>query len=563
MEARRRTKLAPRYLRRYRQIANVLARHGFGGLSAQLALDQRLSLPRRLFRREQAMPAIIPAEHLRLALEELGPTFVKFGQILSTRPDLIPPDYITELSRLQDEAQPVAWEAIKKQIESELDVPLDQLFSTIDPVALAAASLSQVHVARLLDGREAVVKVQRPSIEQTIDLDLDILHDLARLTQEKTRYGEMYDLVDITEEFAATLRSELDYQLEGQNADRFRANFATESHVYVPRIYWEYTTRRVLIMERIRGIKINDIAALDAAGHDRHQVAQNSAAIIVKEVLEDGFFHADPHPGNYIVMPGEVIGVMDFGMVGHLETAMRLNLVRLFVAVIQLDNAGIVRYLVRMGIADHRLDEQALSRDLLRVLRKYRGVAVKEINAREVVDEISPIAYRHHLRLPGDLWMFGKTLAMMEGVGLKLDPDFDIFAVSQPYVRSLQRRLLQPSIWGPPLLRGVFDWVDLATDFPGQASGILNQLEEGRIELRLKTPDLEDATSLRHKISSRLTLSILLAALMIALALLMPTLDLTKPWTLLTWLVVLGFGASIVFGLWLTLSILGSELKRR
>jgi ubiquinone biosynthesis protein len=563
MEASRRTKLAPRYLRRYRQIANVLARHGFGGLLAQLALDRRLSLPRRLLPVKQATLTITPAEHLRLALEELGPTLVKFGQILSTRPDLIPPAYITELSRLQDEASPVAWEAIKKQIESELDVPLDQVFSTIDPAPLAAASLSQVHVARLLDGREAVVKVQRPSIEQTIDLDLDILHDLARLTQEKTRFGEMYDLVDITEEFATTLRSELDYQREGKNADRFRANFAAESHVYVPQIYWEYTTRRVLIMERIRGIKINDIAALDAAGHDRHQVALNSAAIIVKEVLEDGFFHADPHPGNYIVMPGEVIGVMDFGMVGHLDTATRLNLVRLFVAVIQLDNAGIVRHLVRMGIADHRLDEEALGRDIHRVLRKYREVALKEINAREVVDEITPIAYRHHLRLPGDLWMFGKTLAMMEGVGLKLDPDFDIFAVSQPYVRSLQRRLLQPSIWGPPVLQGVFDWVALAVDFPPQASSILNQLEQGQAKLRLNTPDLEDATSQWQKISNRFALSILLASLMIALALLMPALDLTWPWTLLTWLVVLGFGAIIVVGLWLTLSILRSELKTR
>ncbi|MCB0018395.1 MAG: AarF/ABC1/UbiB kinase family protein [Anaerolineales bacterium] len=549
--------LRPRHLRRYRQITELLARHGFGAILAQMGLVQRLNLPRRLLRRQPIVERT-PAEHVRLALEELGPTFVKFGQILGTRPDLIPPDYITELSQLQDNVPPVAWEEMKTRIEGELDAPLEEIFTSISPTPLAAASLSQVHAATLLNGEEVVVKVQRPSIERIIDLDLDILYDLARLAQERTRFGEIYNMVDIAEDFAATLRAEMDYRREGRNADRFRANFSGETRLYVPRIHWDYSTRRVLVLERIRGIKIDDIAALNAAGYDRRQVALNSAAIIIKEVLEDGFFHADPHPGNFMILPGEAIGAMDFGMVGHLDGSLRLDLMRLYIAAIQLDTAAIVRQLINMGVTDHRLDEDALQRDIRRLLLKYEGLPLKEIRAREVMEEITPVAFRHHLHLPNDLWLLGKTLAMMEGVGLKLDPDFDMFAVSEPFVRILRRRLWQPTTWGPDALRGAANWADLLANFPRQTSRLLQQLEQGQAKLQVDTPDLMPAANRLERIVNRLVVSILLAAFMVALALLIPILDLAWPWGLLTWLVMLGFGAMSVLGLWLLWSILRS-----
>jgi ubiquinone biosynthesis protein len=264
--------LRPRHLRRYRQIAEVLTRHGFGAVVAQLGLDVYLNLPRRMLRRRPVLAAeMTPAKHLVLAMEELGPTFIKLGQILSTRSDLLPPSFIAELSRLQDDVIPIPWASTKATLEQELGAPIEELFMTFETTPLASASLGQVHAATLPNGDEVVVKVQRPEVEQIIDLDLDILYDLAHLAQERTPLGNNYDLVELTEEFSASLRGELDYRREGRNADRFRTNFADEPHLYVPRIYWDYTTRRVMAQERIGGIKIDDIAALEAAGYDRHQ----------------------------------------------------------------------------------------------------------------------------------------------------------------------------------------------------------------------------------------------------------------------------------------------------
>ena len=556
--------LTPRHLRRYRQIVEVVGRHGFGAVLTQLNLDRHLDLPRRLLRWEQPQAGeVTPAEHVRLIMEELGPTFIKFGQILSTRPDLLPPAYIAELRHLQDRVPPASWETIKASLEAELAGSIEQLFATFDPVPIATASLAQVYAATLPGGQEVVVKVQRPNLEQTIKLDLDILYDLAQLVQERIPWGNVYNFVEIAEDFAITLQAEMDYRREGRNADRFRANFADETYLYIPQVYWEYTTRCVLIMERIDGVKIDDIKSLEVAGHDRHQVALHAASAIIKEVLEDGFFHADPHPGNFVVMPGEVIGVMDFGIIGHLEARERADLIRLYIVAAQVDAAGLVDQLVRMGVADHNLNRIVLQRDIRRLLRKYYGLPLTEIHAREVLEEIMLIAYRHHLRLPSDLWLLGKTLAMMEGVGLKLDPDFDMFAISEPYVRRFVRRLWLPTTWGPSILRGATGWADLLSDFPHQTTRILKRIERGELSIQVDLSDLERTTNRLDSIVNRLILSILLAAFIVALALLIPTLNLAWPWNMLTWVIVIGFVIISILGLWLLVSILRSGRGKR
>ncbi len=556
--------LTPRHLGRYRQIAEVLISHGYGAILAQLGLDSHLDLPRRLLQRQQAQAAerTPAAEHVRLALEELGATFVKLGQILSTRPDLLPPAYIAELSRLQDRVPADPWGPVKARIEQELGAPIEQLFATFGPVPFAAASLAQVHAATLPDGQEVVVKVQRPGIGQTVNLDLDILYDLARLAQERTPLGEIYDLVELAEEFAVSLRAELEYRREGRNADRFRTNFTGEPHLCVPRVYWDYTTGRILVQERITGIKIDDVAALEAAGYDRHRIATHSARFIIKEVLEDGFFHADPHPGNIVVMPGEIIGLMDFGMVGHLDPGDRANLIRLYIVAVQLDTASIVEQLVQMGVAGrHHLDRATLQRDIRRLLLKYHNLPLQEIRAGELLEEIRPIVYRHHLRLPSDLWLLGKTLVMMEGVGLKLAPDFDIFAVSEPYVYRFIRRMWLPSEWGPAVLRSATGWTDLLATFPRQTTRILNQLERGDLGLQFHLAEMTQTTNRLDSIANRLILSLLVAAFIVALALLIPTLDLTWPWPLLAWIVIAGFVVMSILGLWLMWSIFRSGRK--
>lgn len=512
-----------RHLRRYREIAGVFLKHGFGFAFDHLGPEWRPL--RRAFRPRPAAARLLPAEelaaHLRQALEELGPTFVKFGQILSTRPDLLPPPYIAELSKLQDTVPPAPWEAIRDVITQELGHAPEEVFTTIDPQPMAAASLAQVHAATLADGEEVVIKVQRPNILATIAIDLEILAALAKAAQA-TALGQIYDFVAIADDFAFTLRNELDYRREGRNADRFRVNFAHEPHLYVPRVYWEYTTSRVLVLERIHGIKIDDIKALDAAGYDRHRVTLHSARIIIKEVLEDGFFHADPHPGNFAVMPGEVIGAMDFGMVGYLRDRDRLDLIRLYIASVGLDTDGIVEQLIRMGAANVEVDRKRLSQDIDRLLTKYYNLSLKDIRAREVVEEIMPIAYRHHLRLPSNLWLLGKTLAMMEGLGLQLDPDFDMFAVSEPFVRRLAWRLTLPRrAWGQELLRQGADWGELISRLPRTGNRLLEQAERGELfQIRLK--DADPIMSRLDRQATRLALSVLVAALIVSLALLIP-----------------------------------------
>ena len=551
-----------RHLRRYREIVHVLAKHGFGGFIDQMGLVPYLSLPRRLLRRWAQEPPLTLPERVLLAIEELGPTFIKLGQILSTRPDLIPPDFIRELAKLQDAVPPAPWEQVREQIESELGGPIEDIFTSFNVEPVAAASLAQVHEATLPGGEEVVVKVQRPGIEEVIDVDLEILFDLARLAQERTPLGEVYDLTEIAEDFAFTLRGELDYRREGYNADRFRRNFAGEPHLYIPKVYWDYTTRRVLVMERISGIKIDDVEALDAAGFDRHQIALCAARIIVKEVLEDGFFHADPHPGNFFVLRGEdgspVIGAMDFGMVGHLDRRDRENLIRLYTSAVRLDVEVVVNQLIRMGAAGRGLDRLGLERDIGRLLTKYYGLPIKEIRVAEVVEEVRPVVFRHHLRLPSQFWLLGKTLGMMEGVALKLDPDFDFFAVSRPYVRRFLWQMASPRAWAKKLARGVGDWGEFFSTLPRQAPRLLEQMERGELQITLRSREIEGLPAKLDRVANRLALSVLVAAFIVALATLLPS-SLPSGWRdWAFWLMIPGFLAAGILGLWLLFSILRS-----
>ena len=548
--------VTPRHLNRYRKIVEVFARHGFGALLGQLDLDRRIIPPRYWFRKERPEPpGRTPAEHLRLALEELGPTFVKFGQIISTRPDLLPPEYIAELSRLQDEVPPLPWEIIKPRIESELGQTIEDLFAYINPTPIAAASLGQVHSATLHDGQRVVIKVQRPDIRRNINLDLDIMRDLAGLAQENTSLGKLYDFRGVVEEFAVALISELDYRREGRNADRFRENFKKKPYLIIPHVYWEYTTERILMMQRISGIKINNIEAIDQAGYDRHQVALHAANMIIQEILEDGYFHADPHPGNFVVMEGDAIGIMDFGRVGYLDSSDTAILVRLFIYAVQMDTAGIVDQLIRLGVADEQTDRRALERDLRRVIQRYYGLPLREISVRELIVDLTALAFRYHLRVPSNLWLLLNTLAMMEGVGLTLDPEFDIFEVSEPYVRRFVLRLWLPTEWGPSVIRGATDWADLLLTFPRESQILLRQATRGTFSANLHLPDLKDTTDRLDRIANRLIITILVAAILLGSAILIPNADLTWPWGIVTWVLVGAFLVSLFLSIWLMWNI--------
>jgi ubiquinone biosynthesis protein len=553
----------PRYLRRYRRIAEVMARHGFGAIVTQLGLGGALDLPSRILRRDYE-PATerTAAIHLRLALEELGPTFIKLGQIASTRPEILPPEFLFELANLQDNVPPAPWEETQPYLEEELGAPLEEIFLAFDPTAIASASLAQVYDALLPDRTHVVVKVQRPGIEETIETDLAILRDLARLAQERLSAAALYDPIGLADEFSAALRLELDYNREGRNTDSFRENFKDESYVYVPKVYWKYTSRRILVLERIEGIKIDNIEGLDEAGYDREKISLNAARLFIKEVLEDGFFHADPHPGNMLIMPDEVLGLMDFGTMGFLDNHDRSDLVRLYIAVIRFDTDSIVEQLIRMGIAGPTIDEMALQRDLRRLLRKYQGMPLKDINANEMLGEIQPLIYEYRLKVPSDYLLLIKTLVLMEGVGKKVAPDFDVFAMSAPFVSRFLLRLASPTSWGPTLLSGVAGWVDLVGTFPRQTQRIMSRVERGEMEFKVQVPDISESTKLMNQMANRVVLAVLVGAFTVALALLIPTLDLNWPWSLVTWLIVLGFFFIVGLGFWLMLSILRSNRRR-
>jgi len=557
-------RLRPRHLRRYRQIVEILADYGFGAVLRQLGISERLNLPRRVFRRQPSVEGeLSTARRVRLAMEELGPTFVKLGQILSTRADLLPPEFLDELVYLQDQVAPAPWEEAREVIETDLGKPIHELFASIDPTPLASASIAQVHAAVLFDGREVVLKIQRPDIDKVIALDLDILYDLAELVQSTTSLADRFDPVGLAEEFAASIQAELDFRREGRNADRFRVNFAKEEFIYVPQVHWEYTSKRVIVLERIYGIKISDISALEAAGNDRHELATNAAQLILKEVLEDGFFHADPHPGNLLIMPGGVLGVLDYGIVGRLEPSDRYNLGRLFVNVIQMDVEGIVDQLMRMGIVDYRVNRIALQREMKRMLIQYHGLPISEIDAKEVLDGLDPIIYRHQLRVPSDYWLLGKTVAVMQGVGLELDPEFDIFEASQPYLGRLFRQNLSPSTWGPELLKRIVDWNDLVSGFPRHANRILDQLERGDLGVVVEIPELRETINEMDIIANRIIFAVIIAALIVALAFLIPRLDFSAwPWPLVTWVILITFLVLCAAGMWLLWSIFRSSRRR-
>jgi ubiquinone biosynthesis protein len=464
--------------------------------------------------------------------------------MLSTRPDVLPPDYITELTKLQDNVPPVPWNEIRQVIETELGYPPEKIFGEVDPQSLAAASLAQVHAAKLSTRQKVVIKVQRPNILPTIQTDLEIIHDIAHYAEQHTPIGQVYRLVEIVEDFSDTLHNELNYQSEGRNADRLRENFAEEDCLHIPWVYWEYSTRRVLVMEYIEGIKITNTAALDEAGYDRTKIANNAAQMIIKEILEDGFFHADPHPGNLIVMENEVIGVMDFGMVGYLSDNDRATLIRLYNVAVRMDTKGVTDGLIHIGAAPPDVDRHALSQDIERLLRYYNGLALKDVHVDELMNAIMPLAFTHHLRLPTNFWQLGKTLAMMEGIGYKLAPDFDIFAFSAPYAAKLMLKSTLPNRhWIDALVRRGLVWSDLLEELPHVGMLLLNRIEKREpIKFSLEHSNLE----LLDRMATRLALSLIVAAMIIGLAGLIPATTDT-PW-LVQAIVILSFVVALLMG---------------
>ncbi len=553
-----------RNLQRYYRIVTVLARHGFGPFLGSLQMDRHLAMPAALFRQKAPSTALTPAEHLRLAMEELGPTFVKLGQILSTRPDVFPVPFIVELSKLQDSVPPQDWEVMRSVLCEEYGRDPLQVFAQIDPEPLGSASLAQVHAATLPDGSQVVLKIQRPNITAVVNADLDILADLAGLAQ-RTAWGRLYNPAEIVAQFGHTLHNELDYRREGLNADRFRAAFEGDKHLYIPKVHWEYSTPRVLVLERLYGIKSDDLQALDAGRHNRSEIAEQAAGLIVREIMVDGFFHADPHPGNFVITHGEptveggppleVIGAMDFGMVGYVSKTDRLNIIQAYSYVEKGDAMGLVRHLERMGAITARVDMQELERDIDRIMNENRGMPLKYIKTQRLLEDVMQIASRYRITLPPDLWLLFKTIMMMDGLARKLAPDFDIFSAFAPHVRQVLTDMRMPWVWGPALRDDLESLAFAMKDIPSIAQGFLHDLLHGEAPFTFDIGANKHTLDRLDRLGTRLSLSMLISAFILGLALLLP---LSTGNRFAEILVMFGFVAALALGIWLAVSILRS-----
>lgn len=510
----------------------------------------------RIFNRGYEQPLSRP-EHVRRALEELGPTFIKLGQILSTRADLLPAAYQVELAKLQDAAPSLDAGVVGSVIESEFGRPVETVFGSFDPVPLAAASIGQVHAATLPDGTAVVVKVQRPDVVNQIEQDLRILHNLATTASRRWPVAEEYDVVGLVQEFAQTLRAETDYLREGRNAERFAANFAGDDSVHFPCVFWEQTTARVLTLERLTGIKIDDLAALDAAGIDRRRIAMNGARMVLKMVFRDRFFHADPHPGNFFIEPDERIGVVDFGMAGTVGPRIQEQLVWALLAYTSEEPDRQVDALYDLGVAGHHVDRAALKRDVEHLRARYFGRPVGEITFRPVVNDVLGVVRRHRLHLPPGYALLLKTILMHESLVTRLDPGFEFTSVLVPYARGMMLRHFSPVGWGRSVGQAGIDLARLGVELPAQLRRLMASLQRGDLELAIRPTKFEPVLRRLERIANRVVLGMLAAAFVIALAVLLSAYHVrSDPQT--AGILIVGFVLASVLGVYVAWSILRS-----
>lgn len=541
-------------LQRSQQIITTLARHGLGWLLTQAASGEEGRL--RGLRRLLKQSARTQAEELVQALIELGPTFIKFGQALSARADLLPPAYIAELNKLQDLVPPLPFDQMVAVLRDELGRSPDEIFSYLNPEPIASASIGQVYSARLWGGDEVVVKIVRPGSEQTFEQDLEILYDLVDWVTRHTALGQLYDLRTLVEEFAHTVRDEFNYIREGRNADTFRKNFSDDPRIYIPVVYWDYTTRKVITLEKVAGLKINDLAGMDEAKIDRRVVAENLMHFALRQIFEFRLYHADPHPGNFFVQPDASLAVVDFGMVGHINERTRRTFLGIARAIERRDSFMLVDELLEAGIFTHGINRRSFARDLERLLNQLSGIAIKDLSAAEVLRDWMDVILRNGLQLPGELVAMTRAIAISEGTGILLYPEFNLFEFAAPYLKSFWQEEQSPSTILPRLTAAASDGMELGLDLPRRAIRILSQIEQGKLEMNLNRQELDDLVGKFQKMTNRLTLGMILSAVIIALSLIMVVYRAETWETLGNYIFGFALISSILFGVWLIWSII-------
>jgi ubiquinone biosynthesis protein len=548
---------ATRNLGRLSEIAQVAVRHGFGYWFETHRLTDLF--PRRGSRVEMDGQGSQRGQHLREMLDELGPTFVKFGQLLSTRPDVLPPDIITELRGLQDDVRPFPFAQVEQVVEEDLGLTLDKLFLEFDERPIAAASIGQVHRATLPNGRLVAVKVQRPGAPRQIEADLALLYQAARIAKERVRALDFIDARQLVDEFARQIRHELDYRLEARNADAFHRNFAGHPHVRVPRVHWTYTRTRVLTLEWLDGTQVVDIDPDEWSLEDRREIAYRLTETWMTMIFRHGFFHGDPHPANILVLGRpDVIGLVDFGAVGKLTDDDMTKATRLFIDAASENVDALPKRLADLGVRYPKEKEEAFRLELQELYYRYYGASLAEIDPLQVMREAFQLIYSMNLRLPTRFLLLDRAIATLGSVGVELYPDFNVFEVARPYARSLMLERFSPRRVAARARKESLRLGQIALELPYQIHDTLEQVRDGQIEVGFVHKGLDELMSKIDVVFNRLVIAMVVAGGLIGSSLIGIFAKAGPHLLGINIISVLGFAFSGVLGIWLLWGVVRS-----
>lgn len=540
-----------RNIKRLRQILLIFTKYGFRDIIDRLPIRMPYKVKKVLLKGTRA-------ERLRLALEELGPTFIKFGQLLSVRADILPKELISELSKLQDEVKPLPFDEVKRVVEAELKNPLTTLYHSFNYEPEASASLAQVHRAVTKDGDNVVVKVQRPGVKKIIETDLSIMELLANLIEREIRGARDYELVTRVKEVGKNLMAELNFINEGKAIERFRINFREDKDIVIPEVYKEFSTNKVLTMERLEGIKITDVDALESAGLSRKEFTRKGADFILRQIFDYGYFHADPHPGNMLVSKDGKIILLDYGLIGTLDEETKENLASLLLAVIKRDAEKTTKLFTKLGVMKEEVDVKKVESDIREFIDKYYGVPLSKLSVSDIVNDIFEISRKYRMKIPRNLILLAKALSTVEGIANQLDPDFDMIAYLKPFGKKLIERKYS--------LRNILKQVKLVMEsyssllkiLPDDLILILSKIKEGKLKIEFEHRGLTKLILQFKSSAYKLVFSLIISSLIIGSSLIMLT-NRGPFWFGYPSLGVIGFALAGLLGFGLLLSLLGSR----
>lgn len=545
------------HAQRFRQIVNIVIKYGFGYIMEKIGIIsilQKGKISKNQFYKEKTLTT---PQKIVLMLEELGPTFIKLGQILSTRPDIVPGEYIIELKKLQDNVPGFDYEKAKEQIESEFKCSMEDIFLKFEKQPIAAASIGQVHRAVFKTGQDVVVKVQRPDIDRLINTDLEILIHLARLLEKHIPESRIYDPVGIVEEFADAIRKELDFTREGWNIERFCRNFEGDETICVPKVYWDATTQKVLTIEYIEGVKVNQFDKISELGLNRKEIAENGARLMMKQIFIHGFFHGDPHPGNIFICPDGKISFIDFGMMGRINEFTKHKMADLIIGVINRDSGKIIKTFLDIGLVSKDIELGKFQLDIEDMVEHYYGKALKQIKISKLINELLAIAVKYKIKLPSNFTLLCKSVLTIEGIGRDLDPDFDIIKVAKPFIKKLLQERYRPQYLINTILKNLTELNQALLVIPKILNEMFQKIKADSIKIDFEYKGLEKVVFELHRMINRLVFSMIVASIIIGSSLIILANVSPKLYNLPI-LGIVGFTVAGLLGIGLVISILRS-----